>query len=426
MTAIAATSPWPKVKFKYVASLVSARADSRPEGSPYVGLENIESKTGKLLGAQGLVDKEFADGISTVNLFEAGDVLFGKLRPYLAKAWVSTFAGACTTEALVLRPHPCISSDYLCRVMLSPDFIREVDTTTFGSKMPRADWADIGNIEILVPPLAIQDSISQSLRGQTSSIEALIESKARLLDCLAEKRRALIAHAVTRGLEPKVSLRESGIEWLDAIPSHWRILPLRRVIRRLDQGWSPVASNIPAADDEYGVLKLSAIKNGVFLPEENKALLSSDDIPPGLTIKAGDVFLTRANTPSLVGDAAMVEGDHPNLVFSDLIYRLQVNPEIIDPRWLVLALISDIGRRQVEAEAKGSSGSMVKLAQDQVLGLLIPVPPIEEQRAIVCSVNESTQKIRQLAASTRATVDLLIERRTSLIATAVLGEDLSR
>lgn len=103
MTAIAATSPWPKVKLKYVASLVSARADSRPEGSPYVGLENIESKTGKLLGAQGLVDKEFADGISTVNLFEAGDVLFGKLRPYLAKAWVSTFAGACTTEALVLR-----------------------------------------------------------------------------------------------------------------------------------------------------------------------------------------------------------------------------------------------------------------------------------------------------------------------------------
>ena len=82
---------WPKLKLKYAATLVSARADSRPDGSAYVGLENIQSKTGKLLSTQGLVDEEFADGISTVNLFEVGDVLFGKLRPYLAKAWVCSF-----------------------------------------------------------------------------------------------------------------------------------------------------------------------------------------------------------------------------------------------------------------------------------------------------------------------------------------------
>lgn len=425
MSAAATAPSWPRMKLKYAASLVGARADSRPDGSPYVGLENIESKTGTLLGAQGLVEEEFADGISTVNLFEVGDVLFGKLRPYLAKAWVATFAGACTTEALVLRPRACINSDYLCQVLLSPDFIREVDTTTFGSKMPRADWADIGNIEIPIPPLDIQANICQSLQAQTGLIGSLIEAKTRLSENLAEKRRALIAHAVTRGLNPAAPLRESGIEWLGQIPAHWRVLPLRRLIRALDQGWSPVASNLPAADGEHGVLKLSAIKNGVFLPQENKALLPSDDIPPGLDIQAGDVFLTRANTPSLVGDAAMAEAAHPNLVFSDLIYRLRPNPNLIDPRWLVLTLISDMGRRQVEAEAKGSSGSMVKLAQDQVLGLLLPVPPIDEQRTIILQINDAIQQLRQLSHATKTTVELLTERRTSIIAKTVIGEELN-
>ena len=253
---------WPKLKLKYAATLIGSRAESRPDGSAYIGLENIQPKTGKLLSAQGLVDEEFADGTSTVNLFEAGDVLFGTLRPYLAKAWACTFAGACTTEALVLRPNACIRSDYLCRVLLSPDFIREVDTTTFGSKMPRADWADIGNIEIPVPPLAVQSEIVSRLDDQARQIDALIDSKQRLLDALTEKRRALIAHAVTRGLNPDVLMCESGIEWLGAIPAHWQLLPLRRVITKLDQGWSPVASNLPAGEGEYGVLKLSAVKKG--------------------------------------------------------------------------------------------------------------------------------------------------------------------
>jgi type I restriction enzyme S subunit len=277
----------------------------------------------------------------------------------------------------------------------------------------------------MVPPRPEQDRIAGRLSISLSNLDSLVAAKQALLDLLTEKRRALIAHAVTRGLNPSAPMRDSGIEWLGQIPAHWRLLPLRRLVHALDQGWSPVASNLPAAEGEHGVLKLSAIKNGVFLPEENKALLPSDDIPPGLGIQAGDVFLTRANTPSMVGDAAMAEEDHPNLVFSDLIYRLRNIPDLIDPRWLVLTLISDVGRRQIEAEAKGSSGSMVKLAQDQVLGLLLPVPPIAEQSTIVLEINDAIQKLRQLSNATRATVDLLTERRASIIAKMVIGEDLN-
>lgn len=277
----------------------------------------------------------------------------------------------------------------------------------------------LGNKIIEWPAIEAQQAIADRLDIEVSGLDRLIDAKQGLLETLAEKRRALIAHAVTRGLNSTAPLRESGIEWLGAIPAHWRILPLRRVIRTLDQGWSPVASNLPAEEGEHGVLKLSAIKNGVFLPEENKALLPTDGIPSGLDIKEGDVFLTRANTPSLVGDAAVAEADCPNLVFSDLIYRLRVNPALIDPRWLVLTLISDFGRRQIEAEAKGSSGSMVKLAQDQVLGISISVPPIAEQVEILQRLTDATQGVQRLSEVAKETILLLEERRSALIAESI-------
>ena len=125
---------WRQIKLKYAAQLVSSRADSRPDGLPYVGMENIESHTGRLKSAQYQDDEQPPDGISTVNLFGKGDDLFGKLRPYLAKGWLCDFSGASTTETLVLRPGPDINPRYLSHTILSRDFIREVDTTTFGDE----------------------------------------------------------------------------------------------------------------------------------------------------------------------------------------------------------------------------------------------------------------------------------------------------
>lgn len=168
-------------KLKYVVRLVAERADTRPEGMPYVGLENIESRTGRLIQAQREEDGREPDGTSTVNLFRVGDILFGKLRPYLAKGWKCTFDGACTTEALVLRPSAEINQAYLLKALLSPEFIRAVDETTFGSKMPRAEWGAIGNLEIPLPSLETQHTISALLDTESERIDRLISEKKRLL-----------------------------------------------------------------------------------------------------------------------------------------------------------------------------------------------------------------------------------------------------
>ncbi|MGE0330346.1 MAG: restriction endonuclease subunit S [Ramlibacter sp.] len=428
------SSVWPKVPLKYLVSKIGS--GKTPKG----GAEVYTSSGVMLLRSQNVhfdglrlddvvyIDDEMDQDMASTRV-QPNDVLLNITGASIGRCTVVPDA----FDAANVNQHVCIiradlarlSPRYLNLVLQSPTIQDEIWFGENGSSREGLNFEQVGAFEIPLPPLPVQQRIADQAQTEVLTVERLIQQKQQLLNKLSEKRRALIAHAVTRGLDPAAPLHDSGIEWLGAIPAHWRMLPLRRVIRTLDQGWSPVASNLPAEEDQHGVLKLSAIKNGVFFPEENKALLPADDIPSGLDIEAGDVFLTRANTPSLVGDAAMAEADYPNLVFSDLIYRLRVNPDLIDSHWLVMTLISDIGRRQIEAEAKGSSGTMVKLAQDQVLGLLIPIPPIDEQIAIVRAVDEATQTIRQLAAHTKATVDLLVERRSSLIAAAVLGEGLT-
>jgi type I restriction enzyme S subunit len=346
-------SEWQRIKLKYLVSLQSGEAidgkDIKDEGPYPVYGGN---------GLRGYTDRFTHEGHRI--LIGRQGALCGNVNYAMGQFWA-------TEHAIVATPRRDFNTIWLGEALRAMN----LNQYSQSAAQPGIAVEVIENLDVAVPPREQQDAIATSLTARLAQIDQLIQAKQGLLETLAEKRRALITHAVTRGLNLDVPMRDSELEWLGQIPAHWCLLPLRRLIRTIDQGWSPVASNLPAGDGEHGVLKLSAIKNGVFLPGENKALLPSDDIPSGLGIQAGDVFLTRANTPSLVGDAAMAEQNHPKLVFSDLIYRLRLHTGLIDPRWLVMALISDLGRRQIEAEAKGSSGSMVKLAQDQVVGLVV-------------------------------------------------------
>ena len=100
---------------------------------------------------------------------------------------------------------------------------------------------------------------------ETAKIDALVARKERLIELLQEKRTALIARAVSQGLDPNVPMKDSGVEWLGQIPAPWEVRPFGRLIRRIEQGWSPVAEDRPVGRDEWGVIKLSAVSRGVCI-----------------------------------------------------------------------------------------------------------------------------------------------------------------
>ena len=155
-----------------------------------VALENIESWTGKYLPSE----SEFeGDGIA----FESHDILFGKLRPYLAKVWAAEFAGEAIGDFFVLHPLKHMNSRFAAYYMRTSDFINLIDGSTFGSKMPRASWDFFSSTPINLPPLSEQQMIADFLARETAKIDSLIEKEKQIIEKMKEYRTALISAAVT-------------------------------------------------------------------------------------------------------------------------------------------------------------------------------------------------------------------------------------
>jgi type I restriction enzyme S subunit len=133
------------------------------------------------------------------------------------------------------------------------------------------------NIKIPVPSVCEQKIIADFLCHKTAQIDRLIEKKQALIETLNEKRTALITRAVTKGLDESVLMKDSGVEWLGAVPAHWDVLRLRFVIQNIEQGWSPQCHNYPADDEQWGVMKVGCVNGNSFDASDNKALPENID-----------------------------------------------------------------------------------------------------------------------------------------------------
>lgn len=182
---------WEVKRLKYVAELVNRKV-SPSEAEQTLSLENIESWTGRLI----LLDSQ-QELESDLQSFQPDDVLFCKLRPYLAKVHLATNNGACVGELLVLRHQEDITPGFLYNRLLSEAFITIVNSSTYGSKMPRASWDFISQLRIPVPPIHEQDEIVKHINSKCEEIEGAVDTINQEIALLQEYRAALIAEAVT-------------------------------------------------------------------------------------------------------------------------------------------------------------------------------------------------------------------------------------
>jgi len=180
-------------KLKFIAPERKVKLGIAPNDTKYIGLENIESGTGKIIDSNEKTEPE-----SSVNIFKKYDVLFGKLRPYLAKVFSTNFDGVCSGEFLVLVPKKDkVISKYLYYKLISKDFIKAVDDSTYGTKMPRASWNFIGNQQILYPSVKDQQKIADLLDLKMSIFEEIIGESNKSIELLQEFKSSLISNVVT-------------------------------------------------------------------------------------------------------------------------------------------------------------------------------------------------------------------------------------
>lgn len=179
-------SHWEIKKLKFLVSLI----DNKTKDGRSISLENIVSGTGKLIEVENTYDGE---GIS----FKENDLLFGKLRPYLAKVYLSALKGRALGDFYVMRANKGTNPNFLKFVLLSDWFIKIVDSSTYGTKMPRASWDFTGGMRIPLPPISEQDCISSYLETKCSEVDTFIIEKQNIIQKLDAYKKSLIFECVT-------------------------------------------------------------------------------------------------------------------------------------------------------------------------------------------------------------------------------------
>lgn len=406
---------WETKRLRYAAPVMDERCHAVTTDLPYIGLEHIESGTGRLVSSSEGLEPEAGEADGTASFFRPGDVLFGKLRPYLAKVLRPEYAGCCSTELLVLRSTADIEPSLLAYQMVSRDFIGWVDAMTYGTKMPRASSSQVMDIPVALAPVQEQRAIATFLNRETVRIQELVAKKERVVELLQEQRTALITRAVTNSLDPNVPMKESGVEWLGEIPAGWSIAPVYsryevalgkmldakrltgefsgRYLRNIDVQWDAVnTEGLPEMD---------------FAPAERDRYL----------VRSGDLLVCEGGE---VGRTAIWRGEIDECFYQKAIHRVRPRAQTEAPRYLFYLLYM-LSKRGVLVGG-GNQNTIDHLTAVQLRHYRLPFPPLEEQRSIVAFLDRETARIDALVAKIREAIERLKEFRSALISAVVTGK----
>lgn len=341
-----------------------------------------------------------------------GDVIISTVRTYLqAIASIKNPPSnlIVSTGFAVVRPSVDKLDVGYCKYALhEPRFIQEVVSRSVGVSYPAITAMELANIPIIVPPIAEQQAIADYLDRETAQIASLIAAKERLLELLAEKRRAVITHAVTRGLNADVSLRDSGVEWLGMIPSHWEVEYARWLFKEIDER--------STEHNEEELLSVSHLTGVTSRAEKDVNMFMAESNEGYKICRSGDLVINTLWAWMGAMGIAFQDG-----IVSPAynVYRLR---EKYIPEYIDLLVRIPIFAQEVIRYSRGVWSSRLRLYPEEFFKVQMPVPPISEQKEIVEHVKSQTEKIDRLSELAKSTIEHLHERRTSLISAVVSGQ----
>jgi type I restriction enzyme S subunit len=382
--------------FGRTVTLVTDKAAAEPFR---LGLEAIESSTGRLV-PEPATDYE-GDGVS----FAADDILFGKLRPYLAKAWLADRPGTAVGDFHVYRPDRSrVHPGYLRWVVLARNFLDPVESSVFGAKMPRASWDFIKKVEIFVPPLDEQRVIAKYLDRETAQIDELITEQQRLIDMLTKRRQDLIRALVLGDENPFAPSKNTTFT---AIGHHFsvtlgKMLDAGRGVRPDEQ----LLPYIRAGNIQDNGLRLNDVKEMAYSEKEASSL----------DLRAGDLLVVEGGA---VGTSVVLLEDMPGWSFQKTVNRLRPL-DGWSSAWLgyVLRTYRDIGIIDIIC----NKSTIAHLTAEKVRALRVPlVQPLEQERVVALLDDEAT-KTDTLIHECEHFIELAQERRSALITAAVTGQ----
>jgi type I restriction enzyme S subunit len=413
---------WEVRRLKHVVKL---NLEVLPEDTPpdyslqYLDIGNVDSE-GHIVSIEEL---SFAQAPSRARRkVREGDTIISTVRTYL-KA-ISFMASPpdnliVSTGFAVLRPLSSVYPKFLWRMLQSIYFIDAVVSHSEGVSYPAISPTTLSTLPVWIPPLSEQQAIANFLDRETAKIDALVAKKERLIELLQEKRAALITRAVTKGLDSKVSMKDSGVDWLGKIPAHWEATQIRNIAKSLQTG--PFGSQLHSEDYTPGgipVLNPSHLRDGYLVPDMDCAV----DEGTAMRLKQhelceGDIIFARRGE---MGRCALVTKIEAGWLCGTGSLRIRPNLNLVDPSFLNRFLSISGIREWLLLEAVGATMDNLNT---MILGRMpVLLPPVDEQRAISTFCDVETNKIDTLVAKVREGIEKLQEYRTALISAAVTGK----
>jgi type I restriction enzyme S subunit len=368
-----------------------------------IALQDVEPWTGRILDSarQREVD-------SQVKACRGGDVIFGKLRPYLAKVALVPDGSSAVGEFLVLRPREGTEPAFLCYALRSAPFIHRVMSLSVGAKMPRTEWSQFGTLGIGLPSIAEQRLITRFLDNAELRIGRAIESKQGLLRLLTERRHFVSEQMVLRGLNPECAVLPGPFEWLREVPAHWNIRRAKYFFREIDERSALGEEELLSVSHLTGVSPRSGKNITMFMAESyagHKMCREGDVVINTMWAWMGALGMARQT-----GIVSPSYGVYRPLQLSEL-----------DTLYADHLLRSRPYIDEYTCRSTGIRASRLRLYPDKFLSIPIICPPLEEQREIVAKVTEATSSIDAALTTTAHQLELLKEYRKTLVADVVTG-----
>lgn len=324
-----------------------------------------------------------------------------------------TFAGYHT---VIVRPKPYINVRYLAYVFDSLSFRHQVRTAVKGVKVYSITKAILKDTAVWLPNVDRQYEIAQFLDQKTTQIDQAIAIKEQQIALLNERKQIVIQQAVTKGLDPNVKMKDSGVEWIGEIPEHWFYEPIKYSLKGIIDCEHKTA---PFVDEkEYFVVRTSNVKNGKLLHEGAKYThekgykeWTKRGIP-----RCGDILLTR-EAPA--GEACLIPNDL-KLCLGQRMVWLKVNNDRMLSQLIIYLIYSTVVRTYIDFLSTGSTVLHFNMADIQNIPILIP--PIDEQKLIVKYLNKLDLDIEGASEKIKLQIQKLKEYKTTLINDAVTGK----
>lgn len=417
---------WSPTRVRYVAELNPAApgwVTSQPDLEPsFLPMEAIGEDAALRLDQTRPVET-VRNGYS---FFQNGDVAFAKVTPCFENGKAAVMAGLAegvgfgTTELTVARANSRILNRFLFYVLTEDRFRQAGKSAMTGAGgLKRVPDLFTKDFSFPLPSLAEQRQVVEFLDRETAQIDDLIGKQERLIELLAEKRQAIITHAVTKGLDPTAATKPSGVPWQGPVPEHWTVQPLKNLIR-MQTGVTLGKDFSEVETETYPYLRVANVQIGYVDLSEVKEIDLPKDVATTSMLRAGDVLMTEGGDRDKLARGCIWEAPIAPCVHQNHIFAVRTGNQLLN-KFLVLALDADPARAYFYLTGKQST-NLASTNSTTVKNFRFGVPPMVEQHRVVDHLGRKTRLIDDLVDKANAVISTLKERRSALISAAVTGK----